>query len=132
MAQKNRTDLQNQITTNINTLNVDTTTKVTDNIVGSNTGANLQDLLLLLNSTLQLFEVDVVDSSFNLSTDSTSVITEGTNLFFTDARADSRVNTLRPTQGAITSPSGGLVQDVEARAAIDELRAALTASNITA
>ena len=53
-----------------------------------------------------------------------------TNLYYTQARTDARVNALRPTQATVTSPTGGVTIDAEARTAITSLTAALVAANI--
>lgn len=55
-----------------------------------------------------------------------------TNLYYTQARTDARVEALRPTQSAVTVPgeTDGMVIDVEARETLTNLVAALVAANI--
>lgn len=64
------------------------------------------------------------------ATTTDNLIEGATFLYYTQARADARVDALRPTQATITAPTGGTIIDAEARTAITSLTAALVAANI--
>lgn len=140
------------------------------------TAAMVKTVFEDMRAIVEEFAVTLNDSKFNLTTDTTDDITEGTNpdhwffsaahlvtrfangdvttdnliegtvnLYYTDARADARIDLLRPTQTGVAAPSGydvvtvieegGTPKDIhmidsQARTAINALIARLTAANI--
>lgn len=78
---------------------------------------------------VNLFATDVNLDAW-LTGKTTTDLAEGTNLYYTEARTDARINTLRPTQAPVAQPTGGANIDAEARNAINNLIARLQGANI--
>lgn len=136
MAQLTRPDLTSQINLEDADINSKLTSNITTNGVGGITGAILNSTLQDIRSSLTDLMNIVRDSHFNLLSDTTDVITEGTdpnkwffslthfifrleneastdnlnegttNLYYTEPRVDARIDTLRPTQSGVADPTG--------------------------
>lgn len=175
MAQKSRVDLAAFAATKVAEANTIIDANITTNGVRANTGARVNEAAQKLKSIIDEITMDVKDSHFNIVSDTTNVIAEGTNedkwffsdahfvyrmgqkttdilaegttnLYYTQARVDARINTLRPTQAAMpavaagtlriigTDGAGGnvtaVVEDLELRTAFAALVSRLQAANI--
>lgn len=178
MAQKSRIDLAAFAATKVAEANTIINANITTNGVRANTGARVNEAAQKLKSIIDEITVDVKDSHFNIVSDTTNVIVEGTNedkwffsdahfvyrmgqkttdilaegttnLYYTQARVDARINALRPTQAAMPSVAAGtnriigtatdgvntytvtaVVEDLELRAAFATLVSRLQAANI--
>lgn len=159
------------ILTEIANINAQVNSNITTNGNNEITGAKLNAVLQIIKDAINNIDTVLKDSLFNKTTDTTNDIIEGNNdtkwffsephfltrfatrttdnltegslnLYFTNTRADARINALRPTQASVTAPvgsttvtvpnGGGNVSliDAEARTAINALIAKLTAANI--
>lgn len=126
---QNRLDLTTLIGTEVAEVTTATTSNVYPNGNNEITGTKLQATLLEFRNTIDTLETAINESKFNLLSDTSDEITEGTvhlfatptnldnwlmtkttdelaegvtNLYYTDARVDNRINILRPTQSAPT------------------------------
>jgi len=162
MGQKSRALLATDLATLITALNTTINDNINTNGVNAITGAIHNSVLQLVKTTINTFETDVIDSFFNIDTDNSDIITEGainlfatpanldawlttktttdlaegTNLYYTDARVDTRINTLRPEQAAeslLSLTASGVYTASELQAVadkVDALIAKLQGANI--
>jgi phenylpyruvate tautomerase PptA (4-oxalocrotonate tautomerase family) len=174
MAQLSRVDLATLANTKVAEANTIINNNITTNGVRANTGARVNEAAQKLKAIIDEITVAVKDSHFNIISDTTNVIVEGnnpdkwffseanfntrlatkttdnlaegtTNLYYTQARVDARINTLRPTQSAMPAVAAGttrligtangkdvlaVVEDLELRTAFGILVSKLQAANI--
>jgi len=154
-----RANILSQINTEITDTNTAITTNIADNTSGAITPLLVRNTLTDFTAGVKNNLDELSNSAFITDSDTSDAIREGitnlfatnvnldnwlatkntdglvegaSNLYFTDARADARINTLRPSQTAVLQPTGGVTVDAEARNAINNIIAALSAANIFA
>jgi hypothetical protein len=116
-TQKDRPDLRNDLASELSTLIVSINAKIATNGTNAISGSIMNsELVSLVNSIFSNVKpsADLVESCYNLLGDTLDVLNEGTDVdkrFFTDARADARVDFKRPTQANNTAAIGTLSPD---------------------
>lgn len=135
MFNLSRNDFNTKILAEIADITTKVNQAITTNGVGDITGAILNATLMDIKASMEELHKTVKDSHFNLLTDTTNNITEGSdnskwffsephflfrmnagktdvlpegtvNLYYTQARVDARIDALRPTQGSVPPVSG--------------------------